>query len=549
MDSNGSGKDDGSPSSKSSDNIADLTQRMANLWWGDEPSDEMSADSLFSNSIHEGDGVWVEMGKYQESNSIQGAVEKIWAKELYEMNSGEREDINNEIHGVRSSRTVDETPKLVSDSIVALRHYIERRIDAISEGGGDHFFLADATREAYQRIRALLPREEGTILPYIHTQKFLIKFLRASFFDIKKAGKRYFRCLYLMYEMFGDIALQRPLMLIDLTAREQQYLRKGQIQLLPCRDRIGRRIFAYSGREDKSFTVPEKSRASMYLFDVCSEDETTQKLGMVLLSAPRVESGHKPFGNGFGSAGKEFYRKFRNGTALRTSAIHVTGPSSFIYNVGRAYVLLAMKKADRKIIRFHQGKVTDWNHSLRSYGIPVDDVPLTHSGHIRNIRVANFMRARKTIEDARQEQFEGGQNTFEDPAIECPEVNCVVFGKRTRSNSANLEFRNIIKVMEIERKNRSNRGETLSSVRDFVGEIIQIAQSPEHDLRFVYFDKKTALFEEMIDPTKRFKVISQSIRDLRKRKVKETQELESNEEQEESPHPDRKYRSEDFGSE
>lgn len=519
MDSNGSGKDDGSPSSKSSDNLANLTQRMGNLWWGDEPSDEISPDSLFSNSIHEGDGVWVDIGKYQESHSIQGAVEKIWAKELYEMNSGEREDMNNEIHGVRSSRTVDETPQLVSDSIIALRHHIEQRIDVISEGGGDHFFVADAMREAYQRIVALVPREEGTILPYIHTQKFLMKFLRASFFDIKKTGKRYFRCLDLMYEMFGDIALQRPLMLTDLTIREQEYLRKGKIQLLPCRDRIGRRIFVYSGREDKSFTVLEKSRASMYLFDVCSEDETTQKLGMVLVSTPRVETGHKPFGNGFGSAGKEFYRKFRNGTALRTSAIHFTGPSSFIYNVGRAYVLLAMKKADRKIIRFHQGTVTERNHSLRSYGIPIDDVPLTHSGHIKNTRVADFMRARKSIEDARQEQFKGGQTTFEDPGIECPEVNCVVFGKRIRSNTANLEFRNIIKVMEIDREIRSNRRETLSSVKDYVGGIIQIAQSPEHNLRFVYFDKKTALFEEMTDPTKRFNVIYQSIRDLRKRKA------------------------------
>ena len=532
--SNSSGNNDGSPSSKSSDEIEDLTEHMVNLWWHDTTSDEISADgSLFSNSINEGDGIWVDKSKYHKSRSIQATMEKIWAKELYEMNSKEREDINNEIHGVRSSRAVDETPELVSRSIVALRHHIEQRLNSNPKAGVH--VLNTTTREAYQRVLALVAQEGHNNLPYIQTEKFLIKFLRASFFDVNKAGKRYFRWLDLMHEMFGDIALQRSLMLIDLTPREQEYLRKGQIQLLSCRDRIGRRIFVYSGREDKSFTSPEKSRASMYLFDVCSDDETTQKLGMVIFSSPRVERGNKPFGKAIFPTEKEFYRRFRNGTALRISAMHFTGPGSFVYNVGKALVLLTMGKADRGIVRFHQGTVAEWSQSLRSYGIPIDEVPLTEGGQVRNKRVAKFMAARKTIEDSRQEQLRMGKTSFVDPGTECPEVNCVTFGNRTRSNSANLEFRNILLVMDEERENRANRGGGLTSVREFVDEIIRTAQSSAHNLRFVSFDKETSLFVEATDARELFTAISQFIRDERKRRTKAKRELESSPEQPDSP--------------
>ena len=204
----------GSPSSKSTDEIVDLTERMVNLWWHDTTSDEISADgSLFSNSINEGDEIWVDKSKYHKSRSIQATMEKIWAKELYEMNSREREDINNEIHGVRSSRTVDETPELVSRSVVALRHHIEQRLNSIPKARVQ--VLTATTREAYQRVLALVAQEGHNNLPYIQTQKFLIKFLRASFFDVDKAGKRYFRWLDFMHELFGDIALQRSLMLIE----------------------------------------------------------------------------------------------------------------------------------------------------------------------------------------------------------------------------------------------------------------------------------------------------------------------------------------------
>eukprot|EP00534_Pseudo-nitzschia_fraudulenta_P004738 CAMPEP_0201134834 /NCGR_PEP_ID=MMETSP0850-20130426/52862_1 /ASSEMBLY_ACC=CAM_ASM_000622 /TAXON_ID=183588 /ORGANISM="Pseudo-nitzschia fraudulenta, Strain WWA7" /LENGTH=113 /DNA_ID=CAMNT_0047405863 /DNA_START=1 /DNA_END=338 /DNA_ORIENTATION=- len=110
-----------------------------------------------------------------------------------------------------------------------------------------------------------------------------------------------------MFELFGDIALKRPLMMTDLTKREMRYLKKGQLQVLPSRDRVGRRIFAFSGRPNNQYSAPERYRTLLYLIGVCSEDATTQKLGLVSLQSPKVDPGNKPFGeNGMALGSQKF---------------------------------------------------------------------------------------------------------------------------------------------------------------------------------------------------------------------------------------------------
>ena len=73
----------------------------------------------------------------------------------------------------------------------------------------------------------------------------------------------------------------------DLTKRETKFLREGYVQILPSRDRLGRRILAqmgsYGGRR---YTKLEKFRVKIYLcFTVLAEDVTTQRLGVVSLAS------------------------------------------------------------------------------------------------------------------------------------------------------------------------------------------------------------------------------------------------------------------------
>ena len=65
---------------------------------------------------------------------------------------------------------------------------------------------------------------------YITSNEFRLKFLRCEFFDITKACIRYCKNLNLVYELFGDVALLRPLQINDLSKREIQHL-KGKAYL------------------------------------------------------------------------------------------------------------------------------------------------------------------------------------------------------------------------------------------------------------------------------------------------------------------------------
>jgi len=537
------------------DYVNDLTKQMAKLWWTDkdkETTDSRMAPDTTQGYNADGENFWVGKAKYLASLSIQASMEKLWAKELYNMDSKEREDIANEIHGVRSSRAIQETPEVIFEGIQLLRDYIELNVER-NVGTLDDIVPADITRKAYKRVLFSELTERGQNIPYIHTEKFLIKFLRASYFDVEKAGLRYFRWLDLMYDIFGDIAFKRPLMMTDLTNREIRYLKKGQMQLLPSRDRVGRRIFAFSGRTDRNFTFHEKFRTFLYIYDVCSEDEATQKLGLVSLQSPKIDPGVKPFGEeGMALRSernellgdlteKEILHKFNKASPLRVSALHYTGPDTFIYHIGKALILFLLDKDDRKIVRFHGGSQMECNYSLRSFGIPSEEVPITEEGHIKNKKVAKFIAARNSIEAIRQQQYRqhqfqyqyqykhqhqergdagGSTITVMQPiflGVECPEVNCIIFGNRARYNTANLEFRNILKVMERNREEKIARSEHVPTVREYINSIIQTAKSPVHNLRFLAINRKTSLFVEIEDSQELYSTVSQALRDQRKR--------------------------------
>jgi hypothetical protein len=572
MDTN-NGHDDINPSDGKS-GVDDLTNQMAKLWWPDAnqrtTDGRMMQPNIPSSSLNNDndENILVDKAKGLASLTFQLTMEKIWAKELYEMDPSEREDIANEIHGVQSSRAIQETPEVISEGVQSLRDYIDQTME-LDLNAGENFVPA-VTKKAYKKCMASELKEGGNEVPYIDRQKFLLKFLRACHFNIEKAGQRYFRWLELTHELFGDIAFKRPLTMMDLTSREMRYLKKGQMQLLPSRDRAGRRIFVFSGREDKNFTVREKYRTISYLIDVCSEDETTQKLGLVSLQSPRLDPGYKPFGEkgmalrseGHEMLGglneREYFHKFLNAISLRTSALHYFGPNTFLYRIGSSLILLLLRKEDRKIVRFHGGSQLECNYSLKSFGIVPDDVPVSDDGHIKNKKVAKFIAARKSIESIRQQQYRQRQQakgitnaSTTDPfmsgsitttmssshvGVECPEVNCVIFGNRARYNPANLEFRNILKVMQTDREERVARCETVPVVKEFIIDIIQTAKSPEHNLRFMAIDKTTSLFVEIDNFQELYSTVSQALRDERKRirlnrMLKTTQEQTEQEQQ------------------
>lgn len=489
-----------------------------------------------SNNIYER----VDDPKLKVSMSLTKTIDKFWARELHAMDAEEREVITNEIHGVKSTRAVEETPESIETAVRDFRTFLEDNIEEELDNGDS--IVPAVTKDAYKRGLYELRSD------YITSKPFLLKFLRICHYDMEQAALRYFRYLDLLYLLFGDHSLMRPLALTDLTKREFRYLRKGQMQLLPSRDRAGRRIFAFSGCDDLNFNIREKYRVNIYLVDVLSDDEQTQKMGAVSLNAPRVryDLGVNPFSFegmtlrvgkqellGGECTEAQFFRKINEAVPIRFSALHYFAPQTLIYNIGRAIILSLLGKDHRKIVRFHAGSLLECNYSLRSFGIPHEDITITEGNNIKTKNVQKFINARRSIESFREKQRERKirsqqsdvliplEATPEEecPGIECPGVNCIVFGDKAMNFlPGNIEFREILQVMERRREEQvQSFGGDLPPIKQFIESIIVRARSPEHNLRFLVFDRATHLFVDIQDHNELCKRVSQALRDQRKR--------------------------------
>ena len=173
-----------------------------------------------------------------------------------------------EIHGV-SSRAVEESPAKIAQALTELQTEIER--------------VPVQLQSSYQRSLVMMRERQqqmfngsGTVgsisMPpparplHVHTQDFLLQFLRAERFDTAKAALRYCNCLNFLQSYFGDYALERELYVSDLNSEEMALLKSGCIQLIPGqRDRFGRRIIAFVGEVGYGQSV--MARVSIVLKD------------------------------------------------------------------------------------------------------------------------------------------------------------------------------------------------------------------------------------------------------------------------------------------
>jgi hypothetical protein len=84
----------------------------------------------------------------ETSNTLAIEVDKVWAKELYEMKHPEREAITNEIHGVKS-RSVQETTELIEKSLLAMEYQLSKSSSSTSSSSAstdmDKFIVASST--------------------------------------------------------------------------------------------------------------------------------------------------------------------------------------------------------------------------------------------------------------------------------------------------------------------------------------------------------------------------------------------------------------------
>jgi hypothetical protein len=152
----------------------------------------------------------------------------MFSKALLNLTFNDRNQIEEEIHGV-SCMSIDETtsPRLIEESLVQF----DLELDLIPI----------ENKIAYNKVVSIMQSS------YLLSKETKLRFLRSELFDSQKSAVRYAKYIEVLLDIYGDYALQRPIRLQDLERRgseELSFLKSGQYQLLPYRDRGGRRILA-----------------------------------------------------------------------------------------------------------------------------------------------------------------------------------------------------------------------------------------------------------------------------------------------------------------
>ena len=172
------------------------------------------------------------------------------AQDINRLSFQDRNAINEEMHGV-SSLSPEETPEMVADAV----HRLSLETDAIKHkpaydksqqwNSNSSTVGIDCAQSVYNYNVDTL--SAGTHSTYVNTLDFRLRFLRAELFDAKKAAKRLVNFLEMVMELYdgNEELLRRPIGLNDLKSKEEKdYLKLGNHQLLPFRDRSGRRVVA-----------------------------------------------------------------------------------------------------------------------------------------------------------------------------------------------------------------------------------------------------------------------------------------------------------------
>lgn len=452
-------------------------------------------------------------------------IEKLWARERYEMQIDDREATHNELHGVKSryDASKHESPE---------NHY--RALLEFENELNLNPRLSSKLKSGYLRALSL----ESS---YVSSSDFRLRFLRAEFFDVSKAVVRFCNYLNFMAEMYGEVSLLRQIFISDLTKKERKCLKEGAMQLLPTRDSLGRRTMIFSGNVGENYSDQERDRVGIYIiFQVLAEDETTQRNGVVTLHF-MSEGVQRSMGGENLATTTKFFKSLFEACPVRFSAIHMCFPNDLLFRVLKPIMLWVVGNTGRKYLRIHSGARLECDYSLNTFGIRPDDIPITYSGTLKTRQHMRWLKVRGAMDDYVEQQckecvngdyryfYVSDQHAMKPfPHIQCPEINCVLFHKNgvAWEFPGNVAFRAFLDeqlqlndcLNNISSGNSKSTGsETLAALEKegLVDRILRL--SVEQNLQFLLHDETKHWYNELKDPVTLRRYIGFAIRGRQRR--------------------------------
>jgi hypothetical protein len=327
---------------------------------------------------------------------------------------------------------IDETPDLINQSL----HELQIEID--------YKMLPDIgiIKNAYLHSQLT---EKGR--SFVNSKEFRLRFLRFELFDIQKSAIRMLKWLELSLSLFGSVALGRPIRISDFPSNEQQVFRKGYIQLMPVRaSGTGRRIICIIPYDEDWYTISKQvlQKIVMYTVWIIGNDVDTQRKGMVIIhmfdsSFPQILN-HKGAGVLLPSAHWLL--------SVRLSAIHICTPDTPFFRLRRSAIIIAAG-SNRSRLKLHLGTSVELRYALQNYGIPIECIPITHTGKIKLSHIRQWIRLSDMIEDQNNlivTNYNTNIKSNNIIVVEAPYLNDALFkqGNSFTSHPGNNTLRNLI---------------------------------------------------------------------------------------------------------
>ena len=284
-----------------------------------------------------------------------------------------------------SGEGLAEGPVFLKLKLAELDHYIQTRIS--SQQGGRSY-------EAYQM--AVAQNEH-----YVNRPEFKITFLRATRYDTKKATTKILWYFDLKLELFGPSVVGRDICWDDLSPEAKVYMNRGDLQLLPKRDKFGRKIIFWSDSFGPKVLTPGEvlgMRQAWLYFLSClgdHDDEPGRTRGYVYL---RWAVHLKDLPHWCTTPAVKTIQTLHGWIPVKIAVVHHCYPPLLecIHWVQKTDVLHQFNSYVARFKRFivHYGTELECkDRMMKGYGFPVDALPLAYDIPNHN----NYLQPNHTI--------------------------------------------------------------------------------------------------------------------------------------------------------
>eukprot|EP00532_Pseudo-nitzschia_australis_P008786 CAMPEP_0168171130 /NCGR_PEP_ID=MMETSP0139_2-20121125/4543_1 /TAXON_ID=44445 /ORGANISM="Pseudo-nitzschia australis, Strain 10249 10 AB" /LENGTH=511 /DNA_ID=CAMNT_0008088667 /DNA_START=26 /DNA_END=1558 /DNA_ORIENTATION=+ len=420
------------------------------------------------------------------------AMDQIMANEIDMLSLHDRNAIYEEIHGV-SNMATKETPEIIENALQKFEAELENNYSTDAASNSNSANAGEASpRLAYDIIMNQQPANKNLASKtLLRDDNFRLRFLRFVFFDVKAAVARMLLFLNAIHTLYGLEALKKfdtSMNFFIPDGDAQAALRAGYIQLLPFRDRSGRRIIVFLM---DALRLRSEVRIKIFLymsFVASGGDAETQRNGCLFMFWPGVdtklvlpEAGHRGL-----------VSKFFNSIPTRFVCFHFCFPKSPLFSLARAMLsIVVVQNNYRRIprMKFHSGERMEMQYELMGYGIPVTLIPTTETGTLKAKTFKQWIKAKQLLDAAEKEDQRrraDGQSGSSSKRLECPGLNDVIFrsaGKSCMLNPGNVVFRGIFEKYHDE---HVSAGQT--EKRNLVWKIVEEIEA--RDGKFLTWEKR-----------------------------------------------------------